>query len=202
MIPRLVVEQKITAFANKYLIYAAQADGRKGNLLAFAQQKRLAFKEKVTFYTDETKTQEVFTFRAEKVMDIHGSFYVEDESGRQVGSFKKDFAKSLLSSTWNIQNVQGQPVINIAESNRTLAILRRYGGLVPILGVISEIVTSLLKYHFDFKDIASGNTIGKYQKTTLFRDQYVLSMEESSYSQHDWRVIASVAVALDALQDR
>jgi len=46
MKPQLIVEQKITAFVNKYDIFAVQADGTKGEMLARAQQKRLDFKEK------------------------------------------------------------------------------------------------------------------------------------------------------------
>lgn len=202
MNPKLVVEQKITAFANKYLIYTAQADGSKGEPLALAQQKRLAFREKVTFYSDETKSQAVFSFRAEKVLDVHGNYIVEDETGRQIGSLKKEFAKSLISSTWNIQDANDQPVLTISESNQALAIFRRYGGLVPILGVFSEIITALLRYHFDFREAATEQVVGKYQKTKLFRDHYLLSMNDNAYSKTDWRVFAAVAVALDALQSR
>ncbi len=202
MNPKLVVEQKITAFANKYLIYSAQPDGNKGDLLALAEQKRFAFREKVTFFSDETKSKAVFTFRAEKVVDVHGNYLVEDEEGKVVGSFKKEFAKSLINSTWNIQDKSGQPILNISESNQALAILRRYGGLIPLLGVISEIVTALLRYHFDFREIATKQAVGKYQKTKLFRDHYLLSMNDDTYSQTDWRVFAAFAVALDALQSR
>ena len=104
MKPRLIVEQKITAFVNKYAVYTATEDGHKDQLVALAQQKRIALKEKITFYTDESKQEIAFSFRAEKVMDIHGRYLVEDAHGNLIGAFKKDFKKSLLSSTWNILN--------------------------------------------------------------------------------------------------
>src|SRR6478736_7690705 len=75
MKPRLYFEQKITAFVNKYKVLGVTEAGEQADLLAMAQQKRLAFKEKVTFYTDEQQTQPSFTFRAEKVMDIHGRYF-------------------------------------------------------------------------------------------------------------------------------
>ncbi len=202
MNPKLVVQQKITVFANKYLIYQANPDGGKGELLAFAQQKRLAFREKVTFYADEAKTQAVFSFRAEKVVDIHGRYFVEDANGQQVGSFKKEFARSLINSTWTIFDTNNQPAMQVVESNHALAIMRRFGGLVPIVGAFSEIVTALLRYHFDITDLASNQVVGKYQKTKLIRDHYLLSMGESAYEKVDWRVLASLSVALDALQSR
>lgn len=202
MNPKLIVEQKITPFANKYLVYDANSDGSKGELLALAQQKRLAFREKVTFYADEAKSQAVFSFRAEKVVDMHGRYIVEDPSGQHVGSFKKEFKRSLISSTWSVHDTNGQPKLRLTESNHALAILRRFGGLIPIIGAFSEIVTALFRYHFDMTDLASNQVIGKYQKTKLLRDHYLLSMDDSAYAQTDWRTLAAMAVALDALQSR
>ncbi|HEY1064036.1 MAG TPA: hypothetical protein VGE30_01925, partial [Candidatus Saccharimonadales bacterium] len=77
MKPKLIIEQKITPLVNKYRVYSVNANGVRDQLVAFAQQKRLAFKEKVTFYADEQKTEALFTMRAEKVMDIHGRFLIE-----------------------------------------------------------------------------------------------------------------------------
>jgi hypothetical protein len=202
MKPRIIVEQKITAFTNQYRVFGANEDGSKASLIAFAQQKRLAFKEKVSFYSDETKQNLVFTFRAEKVMDIHGKYFVEDPAGNQVGTFKKDFAQSLVSSTWHILDANDTPSLIVSESNQTLAIIRRYGSFIPIVGDIIELVTAFLKYHFVFKKPGSEAVSGTYIKTTLFRDHYLLAMNDEAWNAHDWRVLAAMAVALDALQSR
>ena len=202
MVPRLIVEQRITAFVNKYSVYAAGRDGSKGQLVALAQQKRFAFKEKVIFYSDEAKTQVAFTFRAEKVLDVHGHYFVEDANAKLVGSFKKEFAKSLFNSTWTILNADDQPKLVVSESNQTLAILRRYIGFIPIVGDLFELVMLFFRYHFVFADSATGQAVGRYQKTTLLRDHYVLSMTDEAYAKEDWRVLAAMAVGLDALQSR
>ena len=70
---------------NQYKVFGADEAGTQTSLAAFAQQKRLAFKEKVTFYADEQKTVTAFTFRAEKVLDVHGRYIVEDENGAVIG---------------------------------------------------------------------------------------------------------------------
>jgi len=202
MNPKLIIEQRVTAFVNQYAVYESGLGGEKGSMLAFAQQKRLAFKEKVTFYTDDSKATEAFSFRAEKAMDIHGRFFVEDPAGKQLGAFRKDFKKSLLNSTWHILDSDDQPAITISESNQALAVFRRIGGLIPIIGEIIDLIVALMKYHFIFKEAPNGNPVGKYQKTTLFRDHYTLSMNDAAYESQDWRVLAAMAVALDALQSR
>lgn len=202
MQPRLIVEQNITAFVNRYQIFRTDASGAKADLIAVAQQKRLAFKEKVLFYTDDTRSQLAFSFRAEKVMDIHGRFIVEDANGELVGMFQKDFSKSLINSTWNILDAAGSPLQQVTESSQVLAVLRRFLAFIPIVGDFAELVLMFFKYHFTFRIAADGTEVGTYRKTTLFRDFYTLSMTDAGYNQIDWRVLASTAVALDALQSR
>lgn len=202
MKPRLIIEQKITAFVNKYMVYGTSVDGAKSDLLALAQQKRIALKEKVTFYSDESKSSVSFSFRAEKVLDVHGRYFVEGQSGEQVGVFRKVFGQSLAVSTWRIMDDAGNDVLEIKESNVALAIARRYGGWIPIVGDLIEILTLFLKYHFVFVDIRTGEVVGKYEKTTLFRDHYTLSCTDEVWTTNDWRTLAAMGVALDALQSR
>lgn len=202
MKPRLIIEQKITAFVNKYSIYSANEDGTKGQLVAFAQQKRLAFKEKVTFYTSESKETIAFTFRAEKVLDIHGRYFVEDANGMVVGAFKKEFAKSLVNSTWNILDTAEHVKLMVSESNEFLAIMRRFGGMIPIVGGLVDIVMPLFRYHFIFTNPGTNRIVGIYKKTTLLRDHYELSMTDEAYANQDWRVLAAMGVGLDVLQSR
>ncbi|MDT7772775.1 MAG: hypothetical protein QOC67_1699, partial [Pseudonocardiales bacterium] len=70
-VPHFFVRQKITLMVNRYQIFAANQDGTEGELLTFAQQKRMAFKEQVTFYSDESKSRPVFSFRARQRLDVH-----------------------------------------------------------------------------------------------------------------------------------
>jgi uncharacterized protein YxjI len=202
MNPSLFIEQKITPFANQYKVFTADTDGSQGQLVAFAQQKRLAFKEKVTFYTDENKSSVAFTFRAEKVLDVHGRYLVEDANGVVIGMFKKEFKQSLINSTWKILDQNGNEMFMVAESSVALALFRRYAGWIPVVGGLIELVTQFLKYHFVFTHVGDQEVIGTYEKTTLFRDHYALSLSDETLAGSDWRVLAAMGVALDALQSR
>jgi uncharacterized protein YxjI len=201
MKPQLIVKQKITAFVNKYEVFTTNEQGEPGERIAFVQQRRFAFKEKVEFFTDEFKTELMFLFRAEKAMDIHGKYFVEDKDGKLLGTFRKQFGKSLLNSTWNVLDSADTPVVIINESNQLLAVTRRFVGLIPIIGEFADIAADFFRYHFVFRT-AEGEEVGQYIKTTLFRDHYQLNMTDETYQSLDWRVWASIAVALDALQSR
>lgn len=201
MKPRLIIEQKITAFVNRYEIFEANENGDKGKTVAFAEQKRLAFKEKVSFFNDSSKDAVVFTFRAEKVMDVHGKYFVEDADGNLLGSFKKQFGKSLLNSTWDMLDTKDNTLLTVSESNQLLAIARRFVGWIPFVGELLDLLTGFIRYHFSFRT-PDGEEVGMYRKTTLFRDHYQLDVSDQAYTSQDWRVFAAMAVALDALQSR
>jgi hypothetical protein len=202
MKPRLVIRQKLTAFVNKYNVLGAHEDGSGAALLGMAQQKRFSFKEKVIFYTDEKRDKVAFTFRAEKVLDVHGRYFVEDANGNLIGMFKKEFVSSLVNSTWKILDANGQEKLVVKESNMWLALLRRFGGELPFIGSLVDLVVLFFKYHFVFIDTQTNQEVGTYAKTTLFRDHYLLSTTDEIWQTVDWRVLAAMSVALDALQSR
>lgn len=155
----------------------------------------------MTFYTDDSRQSVAFTFRAEKVMDIHGRYLVEDADGNLLGAFKKKFKSSLLRSTWAIMNKDETQQFTVTESNAALAFLRRFIGWIPFVGDIFEIVIKFFRYHFVFLD-KDGAEMGKYTKTKLFRDHYLLETDPVLSDAIEWRVLAAMAVGLDALQSR
>lgn len=193
LIPRFYVRQKITLMVNRYVVTAANPDGSEGPVLAFAQQKRMAFKEQVTFYTDETKSRPVFSCKARHGLDVRAGHDVYDEIGRPLGYFKKEFGASLLRSTWQLEGpgllARGQ------ERRKVIAILRRIWGLIPFLG---EVWVPFV-FHFDFTDSATGALVMSSERRRSIRDRYVISVPDPRL---DFRVAASMAVALDALQSR
>ena len=99
---------------NQYEVRGAQPDGSEGDLYAFAQQKRMAFREQVTLYADENKQEAVLGFKARQVIDLGATYDVVDAGGSPIGSFRKDFAKSLLRSTWHID----QPGLGTVTGSR------------------------------------------------------------------------------------
>lgn len=201
MYPKLIIEQKITPLVNQYRIFNVDSSGNKASLVGYAQQKRMALKEKVRFYSDEQKQHEIFGFRAEKVLDVHGKYFVEGVEGKAIGSFKKSFKKSLINSTWNILD-DDMPTVTIFETSKVLAVVRRVLDFLPIIGDFAAIIMIFFLVHFTFINSKTGETIGYYKKTKRFRDHYVLSMTDEAYASQDWRVWAAMAVGLDALQSR
>lgn len=193
-VEQLVMRQRITLMVNRY----AFTLGDDGPLVAFAQQKRMALKEQVTFYADEARTQPLFSFKARRKLDLGAGYDVTDADGQLIGWFQKDFKASLLRSTWHVgvphQGLQGSG----SERNPVVAILRRLWGVLPLIG---DIPLPWL-FHFDFAT-TDGVPILTSTKRIGLRDTYDVSFPAApNGARMDWRVGCAVAVALDALQSR
>ncbi|WP_350276805.1 hypothetical protein [Kribbella sp. HUAS MG21] len=192
-VPAFSMKQRVTMMANKYELIATNPDGSDGPLLAFAQQKRMAFKEQVTFYSDETKTRPVFSFKARKAIDLGSGYDVYDADGQAIGWFKKEFGKSLLRSSWQLS----APGVDAdgTERNPTVAIVRRVWEFVPFVG---EIPLPFI-FHFDFTERGSGRQVLSVERKVSIRDRYRITVQDERL---DFRVAAAMTVALDALQSR
>ncbi len=193
VVPRFFIKQRITVMVNRYEIRAANPDGSEGPLMALAEQKRMKLKEEVIFYSDESKTRPVFSFKARQRLDVHAEHDVLDEYGRQLGYFSKQFGASLLRSTWNLSAPGVQAVGR--ERRPFIAILRRIWEFIPFLG---EIWVPFV-FHFDFVDTSTGQVVMVSERQKAIRDRYDVTVPDPRL---DFRVAASMAVALDALQSR
>jgi hypothetical protein len=194
---RYALRQKLTLMVNRYEIRAVDASGAEGAVLAVAQQKRMAFKEQVTFYADESRTQPVFSFKARQRMDLGATYDVMDANGAPIGWFRKDFGKSLLRSSWHLGTPDGLESFG-TERNKNIAILRRVWELIPFVG---EIPLPFI-FHFDFR-APDGSVVLSSERQRSLRDRYDIYLPQASNGwQLDWRVGLAMAVALDALQSR
>ena len=135
----------------------------------------------------------MFSFKARKGLDVSAQNDVFDESGRPLGSFKKEFGASLIRSTWWLEGpgfrAKGQ------ERRMGIAILRRAWDFIPYLGD----VWVPFVFHFDFVDEATGQVVLTSERQKAIRDRYTITVPDTRI---DFRVAAAMAVALDALQSR
>ena len=178
------VSQRLTMMVNRYEISAVNPDGSPGQLMALAEQKRMAFKEQVTFFSDAGKSRPVFGFKARRKLDLNAGYDITDESGAQIGFFRKDFGASLLRSTFHIE---GPGYTGTGrERNQLVGLLRRFTELdfIPI--------------HFDFLD-SEGNALFSVERKMSIGDRYRVTVPDERV---DFRVAAAVAVGLDALMSR
>ncbi|GAA4689913.1 hypothetical protein APR04_002717 [Promicromonospora umidemergens] len=183
-LPRFFVKQHFTVLVNRYTIVEALDDGSEGRMLAFAQQKRLAVREKVTFYEDEARTRPLFGFRARQLIDVAAAYDVTTADGSAIGSFEKDFAASLIRSSFHLR----APALEAYGQERST--------LVAILRRVAELP---LPVHFTFRDTGTGAPVLTSERQLSLRDRYTVEVPDARV---DFRLAASVAVGVDALLGR
>ncbi len=189
---RLLVRQRVRLMVNQYEVHTEGPGGSEGELVAFAQQKRMSFKEQVTVYTDDGKQYALFGFKARKRLDLAATYDVTDPNGQPIGLFRKDFRASLLASTWHLEQ-PGLGVTTGSERNKAVAILRRVWDFLPYV----DNLPFAWPYHFDFT--AGDQETFKVDKRFGLRDRYVVDILDPRL---DRRLVIAQAVALDALQHR
>lgn len=185
------MHQKATLAVNRYEIFADNG-GEPGELVAFVEQKRLALKEQVTVYADVGRSRVLAGFRARKVVDLGSGYDVTDGDGHPVGSFRKDFGKSLANSTWHLHQ-RGVQVATGRERSAGVALLRRVWDLLPLV----DAIPFPFRYHFDFT--CDGRPVFAVDKKTWVRDHYLIRIDAPEV---DRRLVIAQAIAVDALQSR
>ncbi|MDN4172672.1 hypothetical protein QWY28_06950 [Nocardioides sp. SOB77] len=183
-LPTFFVKQKIAMTTNRYELYAANPDGSFGQMYGLAEQKRLAFKEQVTFFSDASKSRPVFAFKARRKLDLNAGYDITDEAGQQIGFFRKDFGASLLRSTFHVEGPGYQATGQ--ERSQAVALIRRFTD-IPFLPI-----------HFDFVG-SDGQPLMSVERQVSMRDKYTVNVPDQRV---DFRVAAAIAVGLDALMQR
>ena len=185
---RFVIDQLIKPMVNLYRISAGPTP------VAFVRQKRMAIKEDIRFFADESETRELWRIKARSMMEFSGRYDVTTPEGEKIGILGKVFGKSLLRSTWQILDVAGQELAVAQERSPSVAILRRvidvvpYGDFVPI------------PFHFTID--AGERHVGDLNSRLGFRDTYDLDVSGDVERTIDRRLAVSLGIALDALQSR
>lgn len=169
------VKQK--AVRNAYKIYDST-----GKEVLRTKQKLFKMKEEFPFLDPDGN--EVFTVKAQNIMDIAGDYAITDSrTGDTVAVLKKDF--TFLTHSWRIQDAEGDQIAKITSRGKFVGLLRSLSGLF-----------NLLPHKYT---IESGNKeIGEIkQDFTLLKDRYHIELERETGNKE---AIIAAAIAIDALE--
>lgn len=185
---RFLIKQLIRPVVN---LYEVSAEGRP---VAFVRQKRMALREDLRAFADESETQEVFRIKARSVVDIGGRYDVTAPDGALIGALVKVFGASLIRSTWRVVGADDAELFVATERSMAVAIGRRVADLLPFGDVLP------IPYHFVF--LEDEQELGGLTRILGLRDQYDLDLSGDPERKVDRRLAVALAIALDALQAR
>ncbi len=109
----------------KYYVYAPD-----GSPVAFLKHPFLKLEGEFTMYADETETTPLLVVRVRQFVALNTAHDVMDpNTGEKIGSIRSRGLKSIVQDTWDILDVNDQPIGLIEETG--LAILRRLFKFLP-----------------------------------------------------------------------
>lgn len=181
------LDQLIRPVANLYKVSALAPGDEAGAPVAFVRQKKLAIREDLRFFADESESEELFRVKARQVVDVGGRYDVATPADDRIGVLQRKFAQTLLRTTWTILDADEGPVADVTESSMARAVLRRVVD-VPLL------------YHFSI--VVDGRQVGDVRRVLTLRDRYVMTLGGDFDRRIDRRLAVALLVVLDALQAR
>jgi hypothetical protein len=117
-------------------------------------------------------------------MELAAVYDVFDATGRPLGFFQKDFASSLLRSSFHLSGAG----IDAYGHERSL-----------VYALLRRVIDIPWPIHFDYTDKNSGVVVMSSERQMTFRDRYTVTVHDPRL---DFRLAAAMAVGLDALLQR
>ena len=104
-----------------------------GGSVGYSKQKAFKLKEDIRVYSDATQTKELLLIQARKIVDFSSAYdIVDSESGSKVGAARRKGFKSMFRDSWEVLDVNDQPIGNLQEDSAAMAMVRRFlSNLIP-----------------------------------------------------------------------
>lgn len=135
-----------------------------GNYVCYVRQKLFKLKENVAIFSDESRTQELYTIKANQWIDFNASYSMTQMDGNSVGTLARKGMRSFWKSTYDILDANKTPLFQITERNAWTKFL---DGLVSEIPVVGFFTGYFLNPVYDVKD-NTGRLIFELKKMPSF----------------------------------
>lgn len=123
---------KITTLSNDFT-----ARNASGQTIAYVKQKMFKLKEAITVYSDESKSQVLFTIAANKWLDFSAAYSMTDASGNEIGKIARKGWRSMWKAEYDIVDQKDQPQYKVQEANAWVRVADSMIGEIPVLGAFT-----------------------------------------------------------------
>ncbi len=166
---------KIVALANQ--VYVKDANQKT---ILYVHQKLLKLKEEVNIYSDETKSQLLYTIRADRVIDFSAEYKMYDVNNNYLGSVKRRGARSLWRATYDIFGQNSNLLYTINEDNPWAKVLDGF------IGVLSN---WLFQPKYNLTDASGQNLLVLSKNPSFFEASFSLEKRQDFNNQDSEKVI-------------
>lgn len=130
----LHIRFKLLAIASQILVRDAD-----GQVLFYVHQKLFKLKENIQIYRDSTKSELLFTVKADRIIDFSPIYTLYDNGEQAIGSIKRHGAASLWRARYDL-NLHDQPFALVHESSPWIKVWDGLFGSIPFVGLLGGYV--------------------------------------------------------------
>lgn len=131
-----------------------------GSYVCYVRQKLFKLKENVVVFSDESRSNELYSIKANQWIDFNASYSLVQNGGASVGMLARKGMRSIWKSTYDILDSNNQSVFQITERNAWVKFFDAMVGEIPIIGMFTGY---FLNPTYDVKD-KNGNLIFELKK--------------------------------------
>lgn len=118
-----------------------RVEDQNKHMLMYVRQKLFRFKEVINVYADEQRSQELYTIKADRIIDFSARYNFSTATGQPLGSVKRRGMKSLWKAHYDIFGASNdQPIFTLQEENPWVKVMDAFFGEIPILGMFTGMV--------------------------------------------------------------
>lgn len=123
---------KISTFSNDFIVKDAH-----GQVIHFVRQKLFKFIEEVQVFNNESKSQLLYTIKANKWLDFSAAYIFTDQRGIEIGHVARKGWASLWKARYEVYNENKLQDLFISEENGWVKVGDAVLGEIPLLGMFT-----------------------------------------------------------------
>ncbi|RKE00199.1 LURP-one-related/scramblase family protein [Marinifilum flexuosum] len=181
-------EFKVSTIANDFT--ATDADGKT---LAYVRQKMFKLKEDIQIYSDESRTKQNYSIKADKWLDFSTAYKFLNEDQKEFGKVVRKGWKSIWKAEYKIFNGSEQEKYNIREENGWIKVLDSILSQVPVLGILTGY---LFNPSYIVKDQDEQEIIRLKKMPSFFGRRFELTKLGEMNEEDDDRIMLSLMMMI------
>lgn len=171
-----------------------KVEDQQGRLLLYVRQQLFRFKEVINVFADEQRSQELYTIKADRIIDFSARYNFATATGQPLGGVKRRGMKSLWKAHYDIFPPNGdQARFNLQEENPWVKVMDAFFAEIPILGMFTGMV-------FNPAYIVSrpdGTAVMRLEKVPSFFSRiYTIKQVDALAAEEETEVILSMLMLL------
>jgi len=107
-----------------------------GRVVMYVKQKALKLREDVTIFADEQQRLPMLRMKADRIIDIHATYTIRDQSETVVGAVQGHGLRSIWRKSFTIMDPTGQEIGSIQEDNPWIKVADSLVNEIPLIGWI------------------------------------------------------------------